>query len=404
MRLSLFLILTCGAPAVLGCDSCTNVAPTDGGQVSDADITDRDGPSEGDTGWRRDAAVLDAGEAADAGGDLTDAGGDLDDAAGDLDDAGGVLTDAGGNPIDASEDAGLEVFVAVTFNTGIHPTVGSDGFTLQQREYLDTYYGHGLAWGPAIDQARTFLERVQPDLVAFQEYFDVEECADIPVEARQGFVCEDWTPESPTVAQRILGPGYQLACNVGMPDKCAAVKTAFGTFPSCAEETCRDGLYGSVISGCGRGARIGRGLIQLVQGGTLTVVNVHGSSGYSDEEIDCRVLQVEQVFVDLGDGAPAASGQRNLILGDFNTDPRSVTAILADASARRWNDFVGSDLPFDFINAHVTTYQDLFCIDNMVSDLLTGSCFFPGYTEGYPAVSPEGYFDHVPTVCSIALR
>ncbi len=57
-------------------------------------------------------------------------------------------------------------FVAVTFNTGIHPRAGDQGITSEQIQYLDEYYGNGLAWGPAIQEAREFLQQVSPDIVA----------------------------------------------------------------------------------------------------------------------------------------------------------------------------------------------------------------------------------------------
>jgi hypothetical protein len=371
-------LLTWGFLFVVACGDKTQETPTDAG---DGDATAGD-DGVGDAGV--DAGVDDAG-GDDAGGD--DAGGD---------DGGG---DHGGGD---GGDSGPLIFVAVTFNTGIHPSVGSDGFTAQMNQYLDDYYGHGLVWGPAVDEARAFFDGVHPDVVAMQEFFDLEDCADVPAEAREGFVCENWTPDSPTLTELVLGPGYQLACNLQKSDKCVAVKRAFGTIRGCSADTCLDGLYGSRIDGCGSGARIGRGVIDLAAGGTITLVNVHGSSGVSAEDVDCRVQQVEQVFIDLGDGEPGANGQRNLILGDFNTDPRSTVAVLGDASARRWNDFVGSDQPFDFINEHVATYRNMFCIDNMVSEVLTGECWYPGH-DGHPPVSPDDNFDHTPTVCNITL-
>jgi len=378
-------------------DSGDQPADADGGTLPGDEDGDAGSDAPADTGEDAGDAGGGPGDPADGGGDGLDAGLDGADTVADGADAGADGADAGGDDSPGS-------FVAVTFNTGIHPTVGTNGFTAQQNEYLDTYYGHGLCWGPAIDEARAFFDSVQPDVVCFQELFDIEECESIPPEAREGFVCENWTPDSPTVAELILGPNYQLACNWHKHDKCAAVRTSFGTFEGCSAETCMDGLFGSTIDGCSQGARIGRGVIELSAGGTLTLVNVHGSSGVSGDDIDCRVQQVEQVFVDLGDGEPAANCLPNLIMGDFNTDPRSAAAVLADASARRWNDFVGADLAFDFVNEHVATYHNLFCIDNIVSDELTGSCWYPGFSNGHPAVSEDDNFDHTPTVCIINLQ
>jgi len=64
-----------------------------------------------------------------------------------------------------------------------------------------------------MDQARAFLQEVQPQVVVFQEIFPIEECESIPAEVRRGFVCEGWTPASPSVPELLLGAGYQVACN-----------------------------------------------------------------------------------------------------------------------------------------------------------------------------------------------
>ncbi len=408
----MLLLQACGdnlakLPADSGQDGLTDSGMDDGN--NDTDKVDANGGDEladsGDLDREEDAGGKEDGDDLNTDANTKDAGTDAGDVPADEMDAGSDPDGADGDDEtpDAGGDSGPSSFLAVTFNTGIHPKVGSDGFTSEQKQYLDQYYGNGLSWGPAIDEARAFLASVQPDVVVFQEIFDVDECADIPTEARQGFVCEDWSPGSPTVPQLILGSDYQIACNWHKHDKCAAVKRQFATFLGCSDDYCPDGLFGSTIDDCGNGARIGRGILDLVNGQNITLVNVHGSSGISSDDKNCRVKQVEQVFIDLGDGAPAANGDRNLVLGDFNTDPRSAAAVAIDASARRWKDFVGPDQSFYFINEYVKTYKNLFCIDNMVSDELSGTCWYPGYTDGHPALSPEGYFDHTPTVCIIEL-
>jgi endonuclease/exonuclease/phosphatase family metal-dependent hydrolase len=163
-------------------------------------------------------------------------------------------------------------------------------------------------------------------------------------------------------------------------------------------------MAGFTVTGCGKGARVGRGVIDLAGGGSFTLVNVHASSGVSAEDQACRVSQVDQVFVDLGDGAPAASVAPSLIMGDFNTDPARLAP--GDPSAVRWNDFVGDAKPFHFISAvgeSVTpTYAGLFNIDHVVSDTLDGTCWSAG-VKGKPPVTDIVYFDHKPVVCTIAL-
>ena len=317
---------------------------------------------------------------------------------------------------DDSADPGDEPLslVAVTFNTGTSENMGhdgepDDGYSGWHASMSDQYYGDGLAWVPAVEAVTAFLADVAPDVIALQEIFHADECAEIPEEAWTDFVCADWQPGDPTVAQTILGAGYQVACHPGKPDKCAAVRTGFGSFAGCGGDFCLEGLEGGEVEDCGSGSRVGRGLIELVDGGELTLVSVHSSSGMASDDMDCRVKQVEQVFVDLGDGAPAANGGRNLILGDFNTDPGRLTD--TDPSAARWTDFVDVDgsggQAFHFVTAvgpdAPPTYATLLNIDHVVSDAATGDCWHAGTTEGHELVIDAIYFDHQPAVCALEL-
>jgi len=296
--------------------------------------------------------------------------------------------------------------VAVTFNTGTsdglrHDDLPDDGYGSEQAAVSDEHYGNGLAWLPAVDATRAWLAEVQPDVIAFQEIFHADECEAIPPEAHEGFYCETWSPGGPTVAEVVLGEGYRVACNLGKPDKCLGVRRAFGTFRGCDADLCLDGLDGSRVEGCGSGSRVGRGVVDLAEGGTITVVNVHGSSGVTVDDMGCRERQMEQVFVDLGDGAPAANGDFNLILGDFNTDPGRIAD--GDTSAARLLDFVGDDEPFHFVSdvgrRVEPTYAGLFNIDHVISDAFDGTCWAAGVTEGHPPVLDAVYFDHRPIVC-----
>jgi len=299
-------------------------------------------------------------------------------------------------------------FTAVSFNTGTseslrHDALPDDGYGYAEAMVSDAWYGDGLAWLPAVEATRRFFAEVAPDVVAFQEIFYSGECADIPPEARTGFVCETWSDGDPTVAQTILGDGYQIACNLGKSDKCAAVRRDFGTFRGCDSDLCLEGLDGGIVDGCGSGSRIGRGVIDLVGGGTLTLVGVHGSSGISLEDMDCRVLQFEQVFVDLGDGAPAANGAVNVVMGDLNTDPGRL--VDGDPSAARFADFVGEGKAFHFVSdvgpRAPPTYSGILNIDHVASDAFEGSCWVAGVTDGHPPVIDAVYFDHKPVVCTL---
>ena len=302
-----------------------------------------------------------------------------------------------------------EPFVVVTFNTGTglelaHDAEPDDGYSMAHAEITDEHYGNGLSFTPFVEATRAWFEAQQPDIVAFQEIFWPGECAAIPEDAQEGFVCEAWAEGDPTVAEMVLGDGYQIACHPQKPDKCAAVRTAFGSFRDCEAPVCLDGLVGFAAADCGKGARIARGVIDRVDGGPpITLVSVHGSSGLTEKEFACRSAQIEQVFVDLGDGEPGANGTHNLILGDFNTDPARLAE--SDSSAALWSQYTAESEPFHFVTElglEVTpTYGGIFNIDHVVSDAFDGSCWSAGVTEGHPAVMDAVFFDHVPVVCDV---
>lgn len=300
-------------------------------------------------------------------------------------------------------------FTVATFNTGTseagHGAVADDGYGPEQAKLSDAYYGDGLAWLAVMEETRIWFSESSIDVVGFQEIFDVEECAAVPSEARPGFVCESWKPGDPSVAERLLGAEWQVACHLDHADKCLGVRKAFGKIRGCDAELCLDGLAGAEVSGCGSGSRIGRAVIDLARGGSITVVNVHGSSGIAQADQDCRVKQLEQVFVDL-DGEPAANGERNVILGDFNTDPGRMADF--DESAALLNQHAGPGKPFAFVTAvgadATPTYAGLFNIDHVLSDAFGGSFFVPGASEKHPPVSKSDFFDHKPHVARLSAR
>ncbi len=308
---------------------------------------------------------------------------------------------------DSADTATTPTWQAVTFNTGTSEQMGhddepDDGYSSQHAAISDAWYGDGLAWLPAVEATTSFFAELAPDIVAFQEIFHSDECAEIPEKAHQDFVCQDWGAGDPTVAQQVLGQGWQVMCNPGKPDKCAAVHERFGRFQGCDEDLCLEGLRGYEVDGCGSGSRVGRAVVERVDGQLLTVVAVHGSSGISSEDEACRLAQFEQIFVDLGDGEPGANGAVNLVLGDLNTDPGRWQE--NDPSAARFADFAGEGLEFHFLTEvgpdAEPTYQGLLNIDHVVSDALQGSCWAAGL-DGHPAVIDAVYFDHLPQVCQV---
>lgn len=315
-----------------------------------------------------------------------------------------------GDDHDRAESGAVRV---VTFNTGTtdglaHDALPDDGYGSEQAAIADAWYGNGLAWQPVVDDVRRFLAEIQPDIVAFQEIFHTEDCAGIPESTRQGWVCETWSEGGPTVAQQVLGAGYRVACHPGKPDKCLGVRRGFARIRGCPGDLCLDGLEGTNIPGCGSGARVARAVLDLATGDALTVVSVHGTSGFSGDDVACREMQFAQVFVDLGDGSgmPAANGEQNLVLGDFNTDPARAAPI--DASARALAAATGDGSRFHFVSpvgASVPpTYAKLFNIDHVISDTFVGSCDSPGLDGSDSAVTSITYFDHLPLVCDLVPR
>ena len=309
----------------------------------------------------------------------------------------------------AIPEANENCFVVMTFNVGTtlglrHDEGPSDGYTSDEAKISDRWYGNGLSWRRAITAVRETIEDVDPDIVAFQEIFDCLECKQIPVEKRKGFVCEDWLPGNPNVARLVLGKEYQIAYHPGKRSKCLAVHRRFGTLRGCKGDDCENALDGYPIKGCGSGARVARAFVERSSGQTLTVISLHGTSGLSPEDQQCRVQQVERIFVDFGDGKPGVRGDQNLILGDFNTDPGRARAV--DASATRWIDFVSNGKPFYFISKvgadAPRAYRGFADIDHIVTDVFQGSCRYPGVGEQSPPVWEGVYFDHVPVICTLS--
>ncbi len=342
-------------------------------------------------------------------GELSDTGtSDADAGASDVADADtGALLDA----VDAAAEPDTTptlTFRAVTFNTGGSARGdGADnaGFGADQAELSDAWYGNGIAWSTFVDDTARWFEQNPADIVAFQEIFDVSQCGDIPAEAHEGFVCESWSEGDATVPQQLLGDGWQIACHPGKADKCIAIRRAFGTIRGCDDALCPEAARGELIYGCGRGARVAAVTVDLSAGGELTVINVHGTSGFSPEEQGCRLRQFEHIFDAIGDDEPLASGQRHLILGDFNTDP--VRMLDGDASARYLREFVGDGLPFRWITPDDAdapgTYGGLFIIDHVVSDAAVGTCVAPP-RDGDGAVMPWTFFDHRPWRCELTIE
>ncbi len=308
----------------------------------------------------------------------------------------------------AEDEPALEPFVAVTFNTGTSLDVvgdvdadDNDGYGADEAAISDAAYGNGLAFSAFVDASAAAIADVTPDIMGLQEIFFSGDCIDIPAEQRPGFVCADYVDGDPTVAQRLVGPGYQVACHLNKPDKCIAVKRSFASIRGCDDDLCLDFLDGVVVEGCGGGSRLGRATLDLVAGGSLVVINVHGTSGFSDDDVACRARQFASIFSATDDGGPLViDGEDHVIVGDFNTDPGRLFG--SDRSADVILDHVGQGHDLHFVTAIGSdappTYT-LFNIDHVISDAFDGDCVHPG-VDG-DAIIDARYFDHRPAICTL---
>lgn len=291
----------------------------------------------------------------------------------------------------------------VTLNAGSGKSVDrlrndNAGFGPAQAEVADRWYGNGLAWPAAVRDVRAFLDDVDADIVGLQEVFYSGNCPDIPPSAREGFVCEAWQQGDAMVAQRILGSDYQVACHPGKPDKCLAVHRRLGSLAGCDEPFCLRGLEGLDDDGCGAGNRVAAATVRLVEGGSLRVVHVHGTSGLARADTRCRLGQVEAIFAEGG-----ASPGFGVVLGDFNTDPGRVTWL--DPAARALRQSARPPGHYRFmtdVGLFVRpTFLSFLNIDHVLAAGMSGDCWYAGRTPETSPVSDLVYLDHTAVVCDL---
>lgn len=300
----------------------------------------------------------------------------------------------------------------MTFNIGTtkglpHDRDTNDGYTSKHAKITDEFYENSLSWNPAEKALTDYLAKKKVDLVGFQEMYYDPWCESIQVDPTLDFVCKEYSKERPLQIQRLLGDDFQVACAQGQEDNCLGIRKSVGRFKGCPlDKPCIDGVKGDgPPNKCSKGARIGSIDVVLKDGTELTVVLVHGTSGFKPKDQECRKAQFQQIFEDKGDGKPAVSGTINIILGDINTDPFSAGE--ADISASYWNKYVGKGKPFRYISSSdkdgPKTYGGLVRIDHVVSDAFTGSCVVPGATPDEPDVMDVVYWDHKPVICDVEL-
>ena len=296
----------------------------------------------------------------------------------------------------------FEALRVMTLNVGsgrsVEGVLDNAGYGPAEADTSDRYYGNGLAWPAMIREVQAFLDEADADIVALQEVFYSGECRDIPMSARQGFICENWRPGDPTVALLILGDAYQVACHPGKPDKCLAVHQRLGRFEGCADAFCLNGLEGLDDDARGSGNRVAAATIQLAAGGFLRVVHMHGTSGFSRTDAQSRKDQIESAFADGG-----AEPEFGIVLGDFNTDPGRARWL--DRSARAMWRLTTPPGQYRFMTDvglfARPTYAPVFNIDHILAAGMRGDCWAAGKTPDTRSVSDLVYLDHTAVVCDL---
>jgi hypothetical protein len=131
----------------------------------------------------------------------------------------------------------------------------------------------------------------------------------------------------------------------------------------------------------------------------VTVVNAH----LQNSSVECRERALRQVFEDIDGHPPLASGERILLLGDFNLDPFGSD----DASTRLWHRYVdmpGKGKPFWYHSGpaerqppHPTVSVFLLgskTVDFVVSNFAYGTCVTLGETPGTTRLDGGRGMDH----------
>lgn len=323
-------------------------------------------------------------------------------------------TDLSGADADIEKSYAPLPFQVVTFNVGtssqnLHDTDeqagDGDGYTSTQAEYINDYLGNSLAWNPAEEKLKEWLGKHKPEVVAMQELIFDPWCADAPPPPPGlGLVCEGYKGGQPLAAERLLGNAYHLAYTVGQEDLWVGVRKDFGYFRDCPETGLCTKLLGMGVFGeCNSSPRVTAIVVRVHDGRELVLVNAHTTAGMTEADQACRGKQIEQIFLDAGDGEPLANGTVNLVVGDMNTDPFLFAG--ADVSAGTWNQYVGPGKGFHYISADnpegPATHNTTMRLDHVVSDVLTGSCVVPGGSPGLPLIMKTTFFDHRPVLCDV---
>lgn len=244
-------------------------------------------------------------------------------------------------------------------------------------------------------KVRDSIRALDPDLVALQEVSTAAQC-EKRKESRRRKVCySENLPADQEQARRLLGPDYTIAMAQGRYEA-IAVKVSAGSIEGCElGATCWTTDLPDLPEGCDPGFSVSA-VEAVIRGVRVRVVNAHPDS----IRLECRVKELEQAFA-------LANGQRNLMLGDWNTDPyrgkgEDVTLWKREVEARPFRIHSGiaeRDPPY---------YTDLVpwpwpdkSLDHVISDFAQGTCLTLGENPGTQRLDDHGDLDHRGLFCKL---
>lgn len=175
-----------------------------------------------------------------------------------------------------------------------------------------------LCLRPVEQRATTALRALSPDIVAFEEILPVDPrdlCAEAP-SPNPANLCSA-ARATGLQATRLLGPGYQVACDTRFGWECLAVKKgvlglAGGLATRPVLPACED-----------RGFTLNSAVVRLA-GWPVSVTVGHPDS----QDAECRRDQVQDLFE-----RAVPAGVPTLVMGDWNLDPFRE----GDVSVQYWN-------------------------------------------------------------------
>jgi endonuclease/exonuclease/phosphatase family metal-dependent hydrolase len=247
------------------------------------------------------------------------------------------------------------------------------------------------------DRVRDSIRALEPDVVALQEISTAAQC-EKRSERRPKKVCaQENRTEAEEQTRRILGPGYTIAIAKGRYEA-IAVKVSAGTIKGCEPGAiCWAGYLPNLPEGCDPGFSISA-VDAALKGTEVRVVNVHPDS----IKRRCRTLELEQAFA-------LATGPKNLMLGDWNTDPyrgrgEDVEVWKREVAKRPFTVHSGlmeHDPPY-WTDLVPWPWPDK-TLDHVLSDFARGVCTTLGVAPGTRRLDHDGDLDHRGLLCELTM-